>query len=733
MSPATQRAIVTARTLPIRLLPGAGEALDSYLELLAHRSGTAWADMLDAVGLDNAGGAGTPVVYQWLSELTAVQQQRLSSSCGIDPSGLHPLTMATLIPATAATPPTTTPLVPSHLYLSPARSRFCPQCLIETGGRWQLWWRLRWAFACPCHRCLLADTCPECGRWQRTRPLPNDLIPEPGRCARKADTSHGRDLRRCGAALSTAMTLHLHEDHRVFVVQSAILQTLGHDVVSQGVYAGDPVSVRQFLADLAALGGRILGYAALTDLRNLVPADLLDAHRSARTSPPPPERRGATLGAAAAATAIAAVLAVDVLSCRDAKTAGRQLRWLVSASRKRGLAVTGSNVGWSRHASDALRAVQLCAITPFLPPSDQLRYRCAADQPRRPGPGGERWRSIPAALWPGIRLFFMIPTIGFEQLGSALSVALGLVGTRITLSQAAAGSLCSATTPHSVSRVLQAMHRDHRWPNMLAALTRLAELLDAGHCPIDYGKRRALPFATFLPADEWHQICLDTGTPVGRAVRIRLVRCWAFERMIGSPAHRCTSAIDHPQFRSKLRALPLWMTPDLINRLDHSARQFLDIHGHGGEPLTWQPDGHLFEQCGLTRTPPTVNTAAIHEAVRNGGRTLSDIADEHQVSIDYLRYTVEMSLATIDFTDRIASSAAALPALRAQLSRETFLDLYVTRRHGLATIADKYGVSRQTLTRLAHIYDVELRAASRPARTQGHGTPSIAHHPPHTD
>ena len=208
------------------------------------------------------------------------------------------------------------------------------------------------------------------------------------------------------------------------------------------------------------------------------------------TAPPSRERRGASLGGTAAATAVAAVLAVDVLSCRDTRTAGRQLRWLVSASRRRGLAVTGSNIGWSRHASDALLAVQLCAMTPFLPPSDQLRYRCAADYPRRPGPVGERWRSIPAALWPAIRLFFSTNMIGFEQLGSALSVALGLVGTRITLSQAAA-SLGSVTSAHSVSRVLQAMHRDRRWPDMLAALTGLAEFLDAGNCPINYSKRRA--------------------------------------------------------------------------------------------------------------------------------------------------------------------------------------------------------------------------------------------------
>jgi hypothetical protein len=714
MSQAIQRGVVRVRTLPIRLLPGVGEGLDSYLELLAQRCGAAWADMLDAVGLDTDGRGRTPGVYQWLSELTAAQQQSLSSACGIDPSALHPLTMAALVPAAAATSRTTTPRVPPHL--SPARSRFCPQCLTETGGRWQLWWRLRWAFACPRHRCLLADTCPECGRWQRTRPLPNDLIPVPGRCSRKADTSHGRDLRRCGAALSTTTTLRLREDHDFLAVQSAILQTLGRDVVSHGVYAGDPVSVRQFLADLAAVGGRILGYAAPSDLEGLVTADLLDAYRCAMTSPPSRERRGASLGATAVATAIAAVLAVDVLSCRDPRTAGRQLRWLVSASRRRGLAVTGSNIGWSRHASDSLLAVQLCAITPFLPPSDQLRYRCSADYPRRPDPVGKRWRSVPAALWPGIRLFFLIPMIGFEQLGSALSVALGLVGTRITLSQAAL-SLGSVTTAHSVSRVLQAMHRDHRWPNMLAALTGLAELLDAGRCPIDYAKRRDLPFASFLPDEEWRQICLDTATPVGGAVRIRLVRCWAFERMIGSPARHCTSAIDDPQFRSKLRALPLWMTPHLVSSLDHSARRFLDTHGHGGEPLRWQPDEQLFDECGLTRTLPTVNTAAVHEAVRNGVRRLSGIADEYGVSIDYLRYTIEKSSVTDGSTDRAEGGVGVLPALRTQLSRETFLDLYVTRSHGLATIAAQYGVSRQTLTRLAHIYNVELREAARPRRT----------------
>ena len=106
----------------------------------------------------------------------------------------------------------------------------------------------------------------------------------------------------------------------------------------------------------------------------------------------------------------------------------------------------------------------------------------------------------------------------------------------------------------------------------------------------------------------------------------------------------------------------------------------------------------------------------MHQAVRSGVRRLSDIADEYGVSIDYLRYVAELSLGADDSTDRATGNVGVLPALRAQLHREKFLDLYVTRRHGLATIAAQYGVSRQTLTRLAHLYGVELRAAARRRR-----------------
>ena len=143
--------------------------------------------------------------------------------------------------------------------------------------------------------------------------------------------------------------------------------------------------------------------------------------------------------------------------------------------------MTGSNIGWSRHASDPLLAVQICAITAFLPPSDQLRYRCASDYPRRPDPVGERWRSVPAALWPGIWLSSLLPRLGSSSLVLHCRSRWVWWGRESPCRGLQRPWLC-VTTAASVSRVWQAMHRDIRWPTP-AALTGLAELLDGGTVP----------------------------------------------------------------------------------------------------------------------------------------------------------------------------------------------------------------------------------------------------------
>ena len=271
-------------------------------------------------------------------------------------------------------------------------------------------------------------------------------MPTPSRCSRKADNAFGRDLRRCGADLSAAPTgRRCLCDSAVLEVQSTILGAYRDGRAAFGIYAPDPVSAAQLTADLSGLAARILRYAHAEDLVGLLPTDLLDTYRQCVANRPAHQPHAATPVSGAAETAVAAVVAMRVLTCSDPHAAGAQLHWLVSVSRRRGLAVTASNIGWSRHISDALRSAQLCSLSTFLTPSDQLRYRSAAARPTAPEAFTDRARHVPAMLWPNTAFFFAAPAVGIEQLRTALSAAVCLVSARRTLRQVVT-ALGSATT-----------------------------------------------------------------------------------------------------------------------------------------------------------------------------------------------------------------------------------------------------------------------------------------------
>ena len=279
------------RALPIRVQPRPGEGLDSYLEALAVCHHAAWGDVLDAVGLD-ARTSGGRAVYSWLMALPAGRARDLQTSCGVDSATLQSMTLAGLIGSVGERHCTAAPMVP--VCLSPPRSRFCPACLAQNGGRWQLWWRLRWAFACPIHQCLLADTCPCCDRWQRVGPHPHGLVPAPNGCSHKADNAYGRDLRRCGADLSAVAARRHLCDSAVLKVQSIILPAYRVRRAAFGIYAAKPVLAGQLTADLSGLAARILRYAHAEDLVGLLPTDLLDTYRQCVANRPAQQPHAAT-------------------------------------------------------------------------------------------------------------------------------------------------------------------------------------------------------------------------------------------------------------------------------------------------------------------------------------------------------------------------------------------------------------------------------------------------------
>lgn len=578
---------VTVRTLPIRLAPLPGEGLDSYLETLAHRGGVVWADMLSAVGLshrccDSSG------MYRWLTTLTDTEVTGVSSACGLSPSAVHAMTIE--------------PAIPAGLALIPGRSRFCPDCLDESGGRWQLWWRQRWAFACAQHRCLLADSCPGCGCRPRRRRLRHDQIPDPGSCANRTGTGRDRQPRRCAAVLSTTPTLHMVDGHRALAAQSTIITAIRRGVMADGVYRTTPVEAQHLLADVAHLSGRIHRWAGPTYLDDVLPADLVRHHRDPTTIGVRHRYDDPLPGVTASAAAVAAVLATDVLLCANVEAAGAALRPALSGSHHHRHRHTVSSATSHARTSTALRSIQLCAMGPFLPPHEQLRIHSTFLTAFDGDVASQRWRRVPAVMWPGVIVVPPTFTIGRERWDTALSVAVAMVGTHATVPDMVV-RLGSATTAHSVSHVLRGLRADRRWPTFLAMVTSLADALDARPCPIDYAARRDLPFAELLPLRRWRDISCAASMSAAPDLAYRLAQSWLFGQITGSPPRQCPTAPRTSEFRQALTAPPGLVTTDLGSTLDQAARRFMDLHGCGHEPLRWHPDQAFAEEAAIPAWP----------------------------------------------------------------------------------------------------------------------------------
>ncbi|WP_082931718.1 TniQ family protein [Mycolicibacterium setense] len=192
------------RTLPFRVAPSPGEALDSWLEALAHRYKVPFGDVLHQCGIS----ASRPGA--WMRQLDRDTVARIAYVAGISLDDVD----AMALPRADGSPPAAANsslarILPSGPWDWRANSRYCPRCLDDTGGRWKLAWRINWTFACLAHHCLLVDVCPECGCGQRRSVHPLTRVPHPGQCrgVRRRDTAGA--LRFCGARLGSTQSIDL--------------------------------------------------------------------------------------------------------------------------------------------------------------------------------------------------------------------------------------------------------------------------------------------------------------------------------------------------------------------------------------------------------------------------------------------------------------------------------------------------------------------------------------------
>jgi hypothetical protein len=281
--------------------------------------------------------------------------------------------------------------------------------------------------------------------------------------------------------------------------------------------------------------------------------------------------------------------------------------------------------------------------------------------------------------------------VGFSQLRSALAVAVVLVGSRLSLS-AAAGILGSVTNARAVSRVLQRIDRSEDATSVWRAVEGLADQLDTQPPPIDYARRRSLSCHDLLPQSVWIHTCLSSGISPGRGLRLALARCWLYERITGLPGNRSQWAIDSPEFRSKLAGLPDWLNSGFITAADRYASSFLADQAIADEPIVWSP-------IPLPR--------------RSDSRGIVQHANSHRAQVKGSRLLREIKLASgsvpPDLRRGLFAAATTLP-------KSVFEALYLEHHQSLTRIANRYGLSRQMTTRLAHSYGVALRPPGRQQR-----------------
>ena len=350
----------TLRTLPIRLRPVQGEALDSWLEASAHRLHTHLGDLLGvlAPGADDRGSGArrSAETAHWIVQLTATAAERIAAITGVASAELHEMTLARYDGSALRLTEGGRTVDIDTLWGRRTRSRFCPDCLAESGGRWQLWWRLGWAFACPEHHQLLADICPRCQQPQRQRSGPSHVVPQPSHCARPPIGQTGLAERRCNGNLTQADVLRLPEDHPALAAQHLLLEAIHAGAARFGIYGLDPPPVAAALTDTRALARRILRYATAAELAEVLPGDLVDAYRSRSERSTPLDTQaqqypGLMAPAQAITTAVGLTAAFTILGAPSIPQAGGALRWLVDGCRRDGLVVSASNTrAWGRRS-----------------------------------------------------------------------------------------------------------------------------------------------------------------------------------------------------------------------------------------------------------------------------------------------------------------------------------------------------------------------------------------------
>ncbi len=684
-----------ARTLPLRVPPVPGEAIDSWLEALARRSQVTVGTLIAALGWPvpaRPGGLVAGIPGQVL--------RRLEHQAGLAAGRLDDA------------------VLDRYQLLGPVRrrgSRYCPSCLAERDGRWLLSWRLGWTFACTTHGVLLCDTCPACGRAPRGRAGRAGLNP-PGSCANtiKRNNCCGADLRQVTPGRLTPGHLVLAAQHWVAGALSAL------DDTGPGANVASPQNV---LSDLGIVASWVLRQAPAAQFAGLGPASLA-AWRAWNQQLPAARRQPSRFPPASAAlTAALAATTMTMLTGSDEQAIAQIRALLPPPAGPRQTRPAGLPGPRWRTLSAAARGRFLRALDPDLGPADRIRYRTGTPQAAIPAdpPGllAARARAIPQLLWPDWAIRLM-PARGFAPgpFRSIIAACLLLPGHPGRATRTAITALHAHRSALATGAVLRAL-ADGGHDAVLTAISCLAGYLDTYGSPIDYQRRRDLIPAETITTCQWRDLCFSVAAHPGEARRHHHAQRYLFQLLTGADLHdprhalAFTSGSDYSHYHAFAGTLPTGLRDAL-----HGHATGL-LHELGiGEPLTWAPPPGCCARLTLPGPEPDdIDLDAVGHLIITGRLPVAVAAARLGTSTGHVRLALEH----IPQPARQWGRSAAPPTwqrqqhARAILTREFFDREYIAAGKNLRQLEAQTGIPRRFLTRVAREHGITMTGVRGPA------------------
>lgn len=678
------------RVLPIRVAILPGEGLDSWLEALARRNGLTLTALLRVLGVPAPSRIGDLV-----TGLPAQVIREIATRTATDPRRLDQAVIAAGCPI-------------EH---NQRRScRFCPLCLAETGGRWQLGWWLPWVFACTTHRVLLNDACPGCGGGVRIM-LPGRTLHPAGTCTRSI--ARGQI---CGADLTGAAALNLEPGHRVLKAQQWIDTLLAQP---------DHAEIHAVINDLAACSRWLARTIDESDLRGMG-AVLTQAWHAGLGLLASPSGRFRPLPAAVQGVVTHAALpflTADTATAVNALQALRSRRTTANA-----IPAGMTQAAWSR-LSPGTQHRFLRAADRVLRPVDRVRWCSRTPRAATPDPSGlqaaRRVRCVPQLLWPGWTVRLMPPEGVNDNLFRGVASALLLLPGEPVLNTRGITDRLHPYLPNAMAGVLRfAVTSGH--DDMLTAICNLAHYLDTHASLIDYQRRRELVPAEPITLQAWRALCFHTDSQPGERVigpnqvpRFVHAQRYLHQLLTGAdladPSHRL--GWKNPSDRARYLAFGPSLTRVQRDALHDHGRQVLHELGID-EPLTWEPPSGCVAGLALPGPEPAdIDLDAVVRIVFDQQRPPSAAARELGTSLTHIRHALQHAGAP---TRDWSAGSSPLTAWRrrqraaALLTRDFLQQHYVEAAKTFTQIAAEHDLPRELVVEHAEALGITVHRTRRP-------------------